>query len=143
MRMPRLPAASESAMDLNRTIVRPSVTARRALLDVLGLLAQALELRLALDDEAGDAGVLSLRPDGVELAPHLLDDEVELAPHGARRPHELTQVPEVRLEPNELLADVEPLGHERRLLSDAARLEARLFAQAAEPLLDAPREPLG
>src|SRR5688572_19725726 len=47
--------------------------------DILDLLAHLLELRLHRDDERRRVLPFGLRPDGVDLAVHLLDEEVELA----------------------------------------------------------------
>ena len=53
------------------------------------------------------------------------------APGGA---DQLARVGEVRLQADQLLGDVEALGHQRRLLREAARLEAGLAAQRGQPL---------
>ena len=57
--------------------MRPLIT---SLLDVLHLLAQALDARLELDHPVRDLRVVALRADRVGLAPHFLEQEVELAP---------------------------------------------------------------
>ena len=49
------------------------------LFDVLDLLAYLLDLSLHVDDYLRDVEVLSLRADSVDLAVHLLNDEVELS----------------------------------------------------------------
>ena len=54
-------------------------------LDILHLLAHALDLGLEGDDHAGDLGALRLRAGRVHLAVHLLDEEVELASGGLAR----------------------------------------------------------
>src|SRR5687767_8636058 len=49
------------------------------LLDILHLLPHLLEFGLGVDDQLGDAQAVGLRPDGVDLAVHLLEKKVELA----------------------------------------------------------------
>src|SRR5690242_10451772 len=51
------------------------------LLDVLQLLAQALDLLLDGDRRARDSGVVRLGPDRVRLPVHLLHEEPEPLPH--------------------------------------------------------------
>src|SRR3954468_8877585 len=50
------------------------------LFDILDLLAHLLELRLRVDDQLGDAQAVGLRSNRVDLAVHLLQQEIELAP---------------------------------------------------------------
>ena len=54
-------------------------------LDILSLLAQFLQFRLALDNQSRDRGVLDLGSDGVDLAANLLHEEVNLATRGLGR----------------------------------------------------------
>src|SRR5207249_2975898 len=52
-----------------------------SLFDILHLLADLLELRLHSDDLLGHHRVADLRPDGVDLAVHLLQQEIQAPPH--------------------------------------------------------------
>src|SRR4051812_22249789 len=79
-----------------------------ASLDILDLLAQLLELGLRRDDQLRDADTVGLGPDGVDLAIHLLQQEVQLAAARFRAVAEGVPVHEVRLEAGDLLADVRP-----------------------------------
>ena len=98
-------------------------TTARLLLDVLDLLAHALDLGLQLDDRVRDHGVLALGADRVGLAGHLLEEEIEAPAHGVRAREERLEVRRVALETGQLLADVDAVGEERDLLLEAARVD--------------------
>src|SRR2546430_11101293 len=51
------------------------------LLDVLHLLAHALDLRLHLDDGVRNDRVLRFRADGIRLPGHLLEEKIDAPPH--------------------------------------------------------------
>src|SRR5512136_930504 len=72
-------------------------------LDILGLLPQLGQFALEFDDVLPDGNVVALRPDGVHLPAHLLEQEVELAPDGLRALEELLHLGDVALESHDLL----------------------------------------
>src|SRR5690349_21311829 len=78
------------------------------LLDILDLLPYALELGLGGDDDLGGARALGLGPDGVDLAVHLLHEEVELAPAGLVAAGERAPVLEMPFQARDLFVDVRP-----------------------------------
>src|SRR5262245_12190356 len=73
-----------------------------ALLDVLHLLAQALDVGLGVDHPVGHGRVGALGTDRVDLAEDLLDEEVELAPDAPALGHEALELLEVAREAREL-----------------------------------------
>src|SRR5262245_46274483 len=120
------------------------------LLNVLHLLAHALELRLQLHHPVRDRRVAALRPDRIHLAQELLEQELELAPHRPTRPRRVEQVSElieVTAQAHDLFGDVHAVGRDRDLLVQARLVEqprlrlelARALAQPlAHRLLDQP-----
>src|SRR3954471_22339310 len=78
----------------------------QALLDILDLLAQLLELRLRRDDQFRHADPVRLGPDGVDLAVHLLQKKIQLPPARLRAVAERIPVHQVGPEPGDLFADV-------------------------------------
>src|SRR5215212_7781871 len=56
-----------------------SRAASRASLNILDLLAHLLEFRLRVDDQLRHVQAIGFRTDGVHLAVHLLQQEIELA----------------------------------------------------------------
>ena len=85
------------------------------------LLAQLLDLVLELDHDLGDHRVVALRAERVDLAVHLLEQEVELAPGQLGVDEQAPELVEVRPQAHALLGAVEPLGQERDLLRDPHR----------------------
>src|SRR5262245_38434950 len=85
---------------------RPRWPCGAALLNVLHLLAHPLELRLHVDDDRRDLEAFGLRPDRVDLAVHLLQQEVELPAARLRAVGEIGPVHEVGAEADQLLVDV-------------------------------------
>src|SRR6266508_1600576 len=78
----------------------------RSSFDILHLLAQPLDLRLRRHHDRGDLGALRLRADGVHLAVHLLDEEVELAPGRLGALEQRPRLGEVAPQAGDLLGDV-------------------------------------
>src|SRR5437016_14597919 len=78
----------------------------RPSLDILHLLAHLLELRFRRDHELGDSKTVGLRSHRVDLAVHLLQQEVELASARLGSVDERRQVRDVAAEPRNLFADV-------------------------------------
>src|SRR5437764_1323877 len=79
-----------------------------ALLDILDLLAHLLELRLGRDDEFRNPQAVGLRADRVDLAVHLLEQEIELASARLVAVAERAPVGHVSPEAGHFLADVRP-----------------------------------
>src|SRR5262249_38304805 len=99
---------------------------------VLHLLAQALDLVLHHHHRVGDLDVVGLGADGVGLAVHLLEQEVELAPRQLGAVHQGPELVEVSREPDTLLGAVEAVGHERQLLGDARRVHLHVVEHHLE-----------
>src|SRR4051812_6355962 len=75
-------------------------------LDILDLLAHLLQLRLRSDDQLRYAQAVGLRAHGVDLAIHLLQQEIELAATRLRTVGKRFPVRDVAAESGHLLADV-------------------------------------
>src|SRR5438477_12178757 len=82
------------------------------LLDILDLLADALDLGFQFYDEASDGRGARLRAHGVDLAQHLLREEVELLSGRLASLDGRVELIDVVLEPGQLLGDVSPLDHD-------------------------------
>src|SRR5262245_24122566 len=74
---------------------RPRCPCGAPLLDILDLLTHPLELRLHVHDDRRDLQPFRLRPDRVDLAVHLLQEEVELPAAGLRAVGEIAPVDQV------------------------------------------------
>jgi len=111
---------------------------RVALIDVGDLLADPLQLGLQLHHLGGDAGVLRLGADGVDLPVDLLDEELQAAPGWGVGTDQRTELVEVAGEPRQLLRHVHALGEERHLL----REPRRVGGDSARQLGDARGEPV-
>src|SRR5262245_1261922 len=104
------------------------------LLDVLHLLAQALDVGLGLHHPVGDGGVGALGADRVHLAEDLLHEKVELAADAPALRDEALELAEVAGEARELLGDVQLVGLQRDLAREVGaghghlRAEERLHA---------------
>src|SRR5215213_4847910 len=83
-----------------------SVPSEWKLLDILYLFADALELRFQFYDKRPDGRRARLRTHGVDLAEHLLGEEVELLARGLASLDRLSGLVEVMPEPGQLLGDV-------------------------------------
>src|SRR3990172_1348836 len=88
-------------------------------LDILHLLAAALELGLELDHEVREVRVRGLGTDRVGFARKLLEQEVEPAAHGLRLLEQRAELREVAAHAHDLLGDVEALRGQGDLLGDA------------------------
>src|SRR4051812_29974917 len=99
---------------------RPLTTAS---FHVLDLLAHLLEHGLCLDDGRGDLRERRLAPDRVELAPDLLNEEVEAAAARRCSRDQRARLLEVTLEPDELLADVRALREHGELAREQPWIE--------------------
>src|SRR3989304_10346322 len=75
--------ATMAMMRLAATMFPKPMLISRGSLNILDLLAHALELALHRDDRPGDLEVVGLRAGGVDLAAHLLQDELQPAAHRA------------------------------------------------------------
>src|SRR5689334_416798 len=108
--------APEGAETMNRRPRRrPGASVTRAAggsdsLDTLDLLAHLLELRLGGDDQLRDAQAVGLRPHRVDLAVHLLQQEIELAAAGLGAVGEGDPVRDMPAEPGDFLTDVGARG---------------------------------
>src|SRR5688572_32793333 len=76
------------------------------LFDILDLLSHFLEFGLGVDDQLRNAQAIGLRPDGVDLAVHLLQQEIELPSARLGAVGKRLPVGEVRAEPCHLFRDV-------------------------------------
>src|SRR6185436_9208587 len=82
------------------------------LLDILYLFADALDLGLQFYNHGPDRRRARLRAHGVDLAQHLLGEEVELLAGGFARADGLLDLVEMMREPRELLGDVALFDHD-------------------------------
>src|SRR3954467_15756165 len=82
-----------------------------ALLNVLHLLAELLELRLRGNDQFGNPEAVSLGSDGVDLPVHLLAQEIQLASARLVAVAQGVPVGDVGAEAGHLFADVRPARH--------------------------------
>src|SRR5215213_3327065 len=89
------------------------------LLDILYLFANALELRFQFYDKGPDDRRARLRAHGVDLAQHLLREEVELLPRRLAPAYRLLGLLEMMPEARQLLGDVPLLDHDHHFLGDA------------------------
>src|SRR6185436_2075579 len=89
------------------------------LLDILYLFADALDLGLQFYNHGPDRRRARLRAHGVDLAQHLLGEEVELLAGGFARADGLLDLVEMMREPRELLGDVALFDHDYDFLRDA------------------------
>src|SRR5688572_3060038 len=124
---------STSASTRERTVDFPAPdgpdTTRRLgsrSLNVLHLLAHALDLLLERDHRVHHLRRRGLAADGVDLAPHLLGQEVEALAARLRAVHGRPGLGHVAAEALHLLRDVVALGRPGRLLVDARILQAHL-----------------
>src|SRR5262245_9598524 len=104
------------------------------LFDILHLLAHALELRLGIDDELRDAHTVGLGADGVDLAVHLLQQEIQLATTGLIALDEHHPMRQVSPESRDLLGDVGTLCGSDDLLRDHGLIDWQLEADLIDPL---------
>src|SRR5262245_10120942 len=109
----------------------------RRSLDILNLLAHLLELRLCRDDELRYAKTVGLRAHRVDLAVHLLEQEIELAPARLRAVGERAPMRDVRAEALHFFADVGPRGHPNDFLRDGDFVGLELCPQLADAFGDA------
>src|SRR5205809_4975429 len=93
-----------------RRLPSTGALAAGALLNVLHLLAHLFELRLGRNDQFRDPEAVSLRADRVDLAIHLLQQEVELAAAGLVAVAQRVPVCDVCPEARDLFADVGSAG---------------------------------
>src|ERR1043166_10125186 len=96
-----------------------SVPSEWKLLDILDLLADALDLGFQFYDEGSDRRGARLRAHRVDLAQHLLREEVELLAGGFAAVDGLLHLIDVMREPRQLLGDVAALDHDDRFLCNA------------------------
>jgi len=82
---------------------------------VLCLLADLFQFRLEADDDVADRGGIRLGADRVDLAVHLLHQEIQLAPHRFLQAQGLVELGKVAVETHQLLGDVAAVGEERDL----------------------------
>src|SRR5688572_3683071 len=99
------------------------------LFDILDLLAHLLEFGLGVDDQLRDAETVGLRADGVDLAVHLLQQEIELAPARLRALGERHPVRQMGAEPRDLFRDIGPGGGADDLLRDHRLIDRQLGAE--------------
>src|SRR4051794_9593561 len=92
-------------------------------LNVLDQFPDLLQLPLDLDDAPADLDVVGLRADGIGLAAHLLDDELQLAAGAVGAADHLGVLLEVGAEAGDLLGDVGALGEDGDLADDVLGLE--------------------
>src|SRR5690349_12478638 len=88
------------------------------LLDILDLLADTLDLRLQFYDKGPDGRGARLRAHGVDLADHLLREEVELFAGGFFGADGFVDLLDVMAEALELFGDVAFLHHHHHFLGD-------------------------
>src|ERR1043166_9614127 len=114
------------------------------LLDILDLLADALDLGFQFYDERSDGRRARFRAHGVDLAQHLLREEVELLPSRLFPLDGALGLFDVMREPGQLLGDVAALRLHDDFLRDPllGDLHARLRRDLADALLER-REQLG
>src|SRR4051794_25791776 len=114
-----------------------SVPSGWKLLDILDLLADALDLGLQFYDEAADGRGARLRAHGVDLAEHLLREEIELLAGRLAPVDGLVELIDVMFEPRQLLGDVAALDHDHHFLGDPLlrHLHARLRGDVLHALL--------
>src|SRR5688572_12745779 len=91
------------------------------LLDILYLLADALDLRFQFYDKGADGRGARLGAHGVDLADGLLRQEVELLSRRLFPADGLLDLVEVMREPRQLLGDVALLHHDYHFLGDPLR----------------------
>src|SRR5438477_10579728 len=91
------------------------------LLDILHLLAYALDFGLQFYNDASHGRGARLRADGVDLAQHLLREEVELLAGRLAPCDRLLDLIDVVRQPGQLLRDVAFRHREDHLLGDALR----------------------
>src|SRR5688572_12694872 len=89
------------------------------LLDILYLFADSLDLGFQFYNHGPDGRGARLRAHRVDLANHLLREEVELLPRGLFAADRLLDLIEMMCEPRELLGDVALLDHDHDFLRDA------------------------
>src|SRR5450759_1368266 len=88
------------------------------LLDILYLLADALDLGLQFYNEAPDRRGTRLRPHRVDLPQHFLRYEIELFPRGLAPVDGLLHLLDVVGQPRQLLGNIAALHHQHDLLRD-------------------------
>jgi hypothetical protein len=108
----------------------------RELFDILDLLPHPLELRLHRDDERRHVISGRLGGDGIRLAIHLLNQEVQFAAARFRRFRERLPVCEVAAEPDDFFRDVRARDEADDFLSDD-----RGIGESARDVADAIGEP--
>ena len=113
-----------------------------ALLDILDLLPHLLELRLGVDDQLRDAQAVGLGADGVDLAVHLLEQEIELPAARLRAVGQRVPVHQVAPEPGELFADIRPRRRADDLLRDESLIDGELEINLVHALVEAALHPL-
>src|SRR6185436_15584998 len=109
-----------------------------ALLEVLDLLADALELLFGRDHVFLDLRVIGLAPDGIRLAHHFLKNEPKALPDRVSRfgLRGLAERSQVRPESIELLGNVEFVGEDGDLLGDSLRVAPRASHQLGHRTLN-------
>src|SRR5947209_20153757 len=93
------------------------------LLDILHLLAYALDFGLQFYNDASQRRRARLRAHGVDLAQHLLRKKIELLPAGLLTSDGLLDLIDVMRQPRQLLGDVAFLHHEDHFLRDAVVID--------------------
>src|ERR1051325_4549101 len=111
-----------------------SVPSGWKLLDILYLLADPLDLGFQFYNDGSERRGARLRAHGVDLAHHLLRQEIELLPPRVLRRQPLFDLFDVVREPRDLLGDVAALDHEHDLLRDPIfrHLHARLLGDVVD-----------
>src|SRR4051794_16613483 len=89
------------------------------LLDILDLLADALDLRFQVYNNGPDVRGSRLRAHRVDLAQHLLRHEIELLPRRLAAVDRLLHLLDVMRQPRQLLGDVALLHHHDDFLRQA------------------------
>src|SRR3954447_140172 len=112
-----------------------SVPSGWKLLDILDLLADPLDLGFQFYNEAAEHRRARLRAHGVDLAQHLLGEEVELLAGRLLAAEGLLDLIDVMGQPRQLLGDVALFDHQDDLLRDAVAVD--LDARRAGDLLHA------
>src|SRR5262245_57281664 len=136
----RIPPSSASTREITVLLPAPdgaetTTTTGSRSLNVLHLLAEALDLGLQPDHLADRLRVLRLAADRVGLAHQLLREEVELlARGGAAARDQLARRRHVAAQPLQLLAHVVALDGAHRLLVEPHVLEPQLGDEGPRPL---------
>src|SRR5215212_3900611 len=123
-----MPSGSSSATTRLMRVVFPApdgpdtmnkVPSEWKLLDILNLLADALDLGLQFYNHGPDVRRARLRAHGIDLPQHLLGEEVELLPGRLAAVDRLVHLIDVMREARQLLGDVALLHHDHHFLGQA------------------------